>query len=467
MASIESPLIRLRFFLPLIAISLVSPGSRAENSPQKPTVPAEVPQSAPTEPPTSAEADEWSHHFQLTTITQTHPAFRSPYSGPLSLKASSEAPTSFTSTLFVGHRLWKDAVVFGNPEESAGAGLSSTHGIAAFPNGEIYRVDDPNPKTNLSRLFVQQDFELGGKTEQIEDGINKFEGRKTIDRITLVLGKFSLNDYLDDNTYSHDPRTQFMNWALMDTGAWDYAADTRGYTWGLYSELHLTEWAFRFAIVQVPRTANGITMDPDFARANSEDAEVEYRYRLAEHPGKVRILGYLNHANMGNYREAIHLAAGSGNAPDITQTRKYTSKYGAALNLEQELTPDVGIFTRIGWNDGATETWAFTEIDRSFSFGASLKGSGWHRSDDVYGLALVINGLSKDHADYLRGGGLGFIVGDGALNYAPEWVAETYYSYKLMKPLSLTADIQYVKNPGYNSDRGSVPVYGLRVHFEI
>jgi high affinity Mn2+ porin len=410
---------------------------------------------------------DWNEHFQATSITQTHNAFHSPYSGALSVTPTYEVPTSGTATLFIGHKLWKDAYAFTNPEESMGGGIAQTHGIAAFPNGEIYRVDDPSPKTNLSRLFIEQDFGLGGEKEKLEDDINQFARSVDVERVILVAGKFSLNDYLDQNAYSHDPRTQFFNWALMDTGAWDYSADTRGYTWGIVTELHLTNWSYRVALVQVPKIANGMMLDGDLTRAHSENLEVEYRHKFSNHPGRVRLLGYMNQADMGNYRLAIDQAAANHVTPDITQTRSYSTKYGFALNIEQELTPDLGLFSRIGWNDGATETWAFTEIDRSFSVGLSLKGTRWHRADDVFGFAIIVDGLSKDHEDYLAAGGLGFIIGDGALNYAPEEIIETYYSYQLIKPLSLTLDLQGVNHPAYNADRGPLAIYGLRVHYEI
>ena len=213
--------------------------------------------------------------------------------------------------------------------------------------------------------------------------------------------------------------------------------------------------------------ANGLLLDGDLTHAHSENGEIEYRFKMSEHPGKIRLLGYNNQANMGNYRQAIDLAAKAGITPDISQTRSYSTKYGVALNLEQEINSDLGVFSRIGWNDGATETWAFTEIDRSFSLGLSLKGTSWHREDDVFGLATIIDGLSKDHADYLTAGGLGFIIGDGKLNYSPEEVIETYYSYRVLKSLAVTLDVQGVNHPGYHADRGPVAIYGLRVHYQI
>lgn len=438
-----------------------------DGSPVSPKVEEETPKAAPTETLSAPVSSEWTNHFQATTVTQARGGITSPYAGPNSLSAAYENRTSITATLFTGHKLWKDAYAIVNPEESAGGGLSGTHGIAGFPNGEIYRVDDPNPKINLSRAFVQQDIGLGGETEKIEDDLNQFEATKAIDRLTVVAGKFSLNDYFDDNTYSHDPRTQFLNWALMDNAAWDYAADTRGYTWGLYLELHLTQWSFRFAIVQEPTVANQLDLDPHLLHANSENYESEYRYNLFARPGKARLLFFTNHADMGNYQESLTLAAQTQSTPDITQTRNYSTKWGFGLNVEQEITSDLGVFSRLSWNNGTTESWAFTEVDRAFSVGGSLKGTSWHRSSDNVGVAIMVNGLSQGHFSYLSAGGLGFMLGDGQLKYAPEEILEAYYLYKLSKPVGISPDVQFVNHPGYNSDRGPAAVYALRFHYEI
>lgn len=428
---------------------------------------SEAPSDSPGEPLENSAQDQWSNHFQATTVTQGRGRITSPYDGSNSLSEGYENRTSMTATLFTGHRLWENAFVFVNPEESAGGGLSGTHGIAGFPNGEIYRVDDPNPKINLSRAFIQQDIGFGGGKEKIEDDLNQFSATKDVDRLMIVGGKFSLNDYFDDNSYSHDPRTQFLNWSLMDNGAWDYAADTRGYTWGLVLDLHLSAWSFRFAVVQEPTVANQLDLDPHLLRAHSENYEVEYRYRLAEHAGKARLLYFSNQADMGNYQDSLNLALQSQSTPDITLTRSYSTKYGFGLDLEQEIGASIGMFSRLGWNNGDTESWAFTEVDRTASVGASFKGNLWNRPDDAVGLAAIVNGLSSVHATYLADGGQGFMLGDGALNYAPEEILETYYLCKISRPVGISPDFQYVKNPGYNADRGPAAIFALRFHYEI
>jgi high affinity Mn2+ porin len=250
----------------------------------------------------------------------------------------------------------------------------------------------------------------------------------------------------------------------MDNGAWDYAADTRGYTWGLMVELNQPDWSIRVASVLVPTVANGIDFDTNIGQARGDNLELEYRYALARRPGKARFVAYANRAHMGSYGESLTL---SPIKPDITQTRDYRTKYGLGINLEQELTDELGLFSRLGWNDGTTETWAFTEIDRTVSLGAALRGVAWKRPDDVAGLALILNGLSGPHAAYLAAGGYGFIIGDGALSYALEEIVETYYSAQLLKQLSASLDFQWVNHPAYNEARGSVGIFAGRVHLEF
>ena len=408
--------------------------------------------------------DAWTVHTQATTVSQWHPAFHSPYSGPNSLVSTSEARTSFTSTEFLGRKLWDGGSAYFNPEVIAGQGVSHTLGLAGYPNGEIYRVDDPAFKLVLSRLYFQQIWGFSDETEHFETGLNQIAGDVSKERLTFVAGKFSLTDFFAPNEYTGDPRTQFLNWALFANGAWDYAADTRGYTYGIYSEWNEPTWAVRAASVMVPRQANGLSMDPAISKARADNFEAEYRYHLGNHPGKIGILGYMNHAHMGNYQEAIDQ---SPQNPDVTQTRDYSLKYGVGWNVEQELTADLGLFSRAGWNNGKTETWVFTEIDQTFSSGLSLAGTRWARPDDRVGLAFVVNGLSPEHRNYLSRGGVGFIIGDGALDYAPEQIVETYYAFHFWRYLTLTTDVQGVKNPAFNADRGPVIILAERFHIQF
>ncbi len=362
-------------------------------------------------------------------------------------------------------KAWKGGQLYLNPEIAGGEGLSGVEGLAGFPNGDITRVTSTIPKPYLSRIFLRQTWGLGGNSEAVESGPNQLGCRQKESRLVISLGKISLPDLFDTNAYSHDPRTQFMNWALMDLGTWDFAADTRGYTWGVAVELNQPRWALRFGSFMVPKTANGLALDRHLRRNHGENVELERRYKLRGEAGRVSLLGFANHANMGDYREALRRSSG---IPDITQTRRPgTPKYGLGLNAEQALTRDLGAFMRLGWDDGKTETWAFTEIDRTFHLGLQFKGRRWGRPQDIIGVAGLNNGLSKDHRDYLAAGGSGFQLGDGRLNYSAERILEAYYAFKPLKVLTLTLDFQRAQNPGYNRDRGPVSIWAVVFHWEI
>ncbi len=403
-------------------------------------------------------------HLQSTVVSQEHGAFSSSYSGRNSLSSSYDNQTSITWTIYGGVRIGKNAEFYIDPELAGGSGFNKTTGMAGFPNGEIYRVDDPGPKWSLARLYLKQSFGFGGDQEQIKDDKNQLSGHTDVRRFTAIAGKFALNDFFDSNSYSHDPRIQFLNWALMDYGAWDYAADTKGYSWGLYLELNQPTWAVRFASVMVPLKANQMEMDKNFPAARGDNLEFEYRYSLSGRPGISRFLVYENHANMGNYRRTINTPAYN---MDVAQSRSMSVKYGIGFNVEQALTSDLGSFFRAAWNDGVTESWAFTEVDRSLSIGLSLKGISWKRENDIMGFALIANALSNDHRDYVAAGGTGFIIGDGKIKYSPEEIGEIYYLWNLQPGLAVTGDFQFVENPAYNADRGPVSIASIRLHYEM
>jgi carbohydrate-selective porin OprB len=283
--------------------------------------------------------------------------------------------------------------------------------------------------------------------------------------VVIHVGKFSVMDVFDANSYAHDPRSQFLNWALMGQAAWDYPADTRGYTWGYAAEFYWDAWALRYGRFAEPLEANQLEMDHGFARAHGDVVEVEHDHTLGERPGALRLMAYRNTTRMGDYRLSL---AEAPTAPDITTTRAYGRvKQGWGLNLEQALTADLGAFARWSWSDGRTESWAFTEVDRSVSVGLTLKGDRWSRSQDRVGLAFVQNGLSPDHEDYLAAGGLGFLLGDGRLAYAPERILESYYAVPLGRYFTATLDVERIWNPGYNSDRGPVQLYAVRFHAQF
>jgi high affinity Mn2+ porin len=424
---------------------------------------------APVAEPTAAKPEEerFSAHFQATVITQHHGSFASPYAGRNSLQPEEPRRTSVTSTLFLGARLpWAGGELYFDPEVAGGEGFSGVSGIAGFTNGEMPRVSSPEPQPYVARLFFRQTFGLGGQREHVASDQNQLAGWHDVSRITVTFGKFAAPDFFDKSAYSDGPRSQFENWALMENGAWDYPADTRGYTIGFTVELNRPRRAVRYGLYTMPKVANGMAFDFRLGKAHGQALELEERWTLGPHPGTVRVLAYRNNAHMGTYREAIDRPGPNG--PDITLSETYSAKFGFGLNAEQEITRDLGAFGRLGWNDGRTETFVFTEIDRTASLGLSLKGTGWHRPDDVVAVAAVANGLSRDHRDYLAAGGYGFIIGDGRLpHYQPEAIGELYYLFKLADHVFLTGDVQYVRHPAYNPDRGPVVVDGIRAHVEF
>lgn len=408
----------------------------------------------------------YSVHEQGTVVTQTHPPFRSPYVGPNSLlpKESAQATTE-TATLFLAARVWRGGEVVFNPEVAGGVGFSGTTGIAGFTNGEATRVGLPAPTPYIARLLFRQTWEMEGPGEVVEDAPNQIATRRReVNRFTILAGKLSATDMADANRYSHDPRTQFLNWSIMYNGAWDYPANVRGYTYGVAADYNSLFWAVHYGVFAEPAVANGAPIDPRFLQANGQILEVEEHWGgFGGRPGKLREWVFLNRARMGNYSEAL---AEMPVDPDVTLTRAYRFKYGFGGNLEQEVGRDVGVFAKAGWNDGHSESWAFTEIDRTAVAGVVVKGSWWGRRGDEVGAAVVINGLSGPHRDYLAAGGLGFIIGDGRLRYAPEQIVEAYYSWRLAPGIFLTFDLQGVNHPAYNADRGPLAVATIRFHGE-
>jgi high affinity Mn2+ porin len=414
------------------------------------------------------EAERWNLFYQATSIGQYHGTFHAAHQGPLSLQDNPERDVSLTTTLFFGLRLDRDTQLYFDPEIAGGKGFSNVNGIANAPNGEIPRVASATPKPYLARLYISHDFGFGSEKERTESDANQLAGERPVVRYTIYAGRFTLTDFFDNNNYTHDPRTQFLPWGVMYNGAWDYPADTRGYTWAMVHEFHTRNWALRYGAAAEPKVANGPRFDRRLFRDRGDTFEIERRYSVADHPGAVRLLGYLNHADAGSYAEALRLAAETGATPDVVSThRAGTLKYGTGLNIEQEISRDVGFFTRLGWNDGKTQSFAFTAIDRLASAGVSVKGEKWKRPEDVAASSFTASGLSGVHTLYLARGGLDFLIGDGRLNYAREYVWETYYSARLLPGLFSTFDVQRVANPAYNQDRGPVWISSLRLHMEF
>ncbi len=409
--------------------------------------------------------EPWSFHAQLTYQLQGHGAFNAPYEGQNSLLDRKETRGSITTTIYLGRRLWEGGEVYANLEMQAGSGVSQVLGLAGPPNGETYRVDSTQLKAGLARIFLRQTWNLGGSSEAVEDDQNQVAGTHDKRRVVLTAGKFSGTDVFDGNSYGHDARTQFNNWSLWANAAWDYPADTRGYTWGVVLEWYHDDWVARFGSLMEPKEANMMELDHDVQRAHGESLELEHNHELGGQKGAVRFLAYENHARMGVYRDAV---AQDPAAPDVIATRAPGRvKYGFGLNAEQALTPDVGVFLRAGWNDGKTESWAFTEVERTLTLGISSSGRAWGREKDRFGLGLAFNGISRDHRDYLAAGGYGFMLGDGRLNYAPEKLIDAYYAIALGSFGSFSLEAQRFRNPAFNQDRGPATVCGIRLHLQF
>jgi high affinity Mn2+ porin len=408
------------------------------------------------------EAAGWLLRGQFTGILQGNTRFRSPYAGPNSLspKLSFENTQSFD--LVLGRRLWRGAEVVAVPSVTRGFGLSNARGVAAFPNNEAFRLGTEEPYAFFSRLFLRQTFGLSAETDTDDPDPMRFSGPLPRERITVTIGKVSVWDFFDDNRYAHDARTQFLNWAMVGAGAFDYAADARGFTNGAVLEWQDGTWALRGGAFMVARQVNGLTLETRIFKAWQALGEVDHFHRWNGRPGAVRLIGGLSRTRSARW-EDLTTAVRAG-VEDTEPLRAYRTKPMLALNLEQAVTDSVGVFARLGWNSGRTQNWMFTEMDWSVSAGLSLDGGGWNRAGDTLGLAFNIGGLSAPHRRFLEAGGIGFITGDGRLRYAPETVLETYYDIRLAPGLNAAANFQLVVNPAYNADRGPVPVFGLRLH---
>ncbi|HVW11676.1 MAG TPA: carbohydrate porin [Bryobacteraceae bacterium] len=414
------------------------------------------------------DSERWNLYYQATSIGDYHGTFTAPYSGPLSLQDNPERDASITTTLFFAARLDQNTVLVFDPEIAGGKGFSGVDGLADAPNGEIPRVAAATPKPYLARLYVQHDFGFGQEKEHTESDENQLAGDRPMNRYSVYAGRFTITDFFDANAYTHDPRTQFMAWGVMYNGAWDYPADTRGYTWGIVQELHTKRWAFRYGIVAEPTFANGSHFDRRLFRDHGQVWEAERRYSLGGKDGAVRVLGYDNRDQGGSYQEALRLAAATHSTPDVTlTTRPGMLKYGGGISFDQAIGGGVGVFSRWGWNDGATQSFAFTAIDRLASAGVSVQGARWHRKEDVAATSLTAGGLSDAHRQYLAAGGLDFLIGDGRLRYGPEYVWESYYSARIVPGLFATFDVQRDANPAYTRDRGPVMIYSARLHMEF
>jgi len=440
------------------------------NAPDAVAKPSVVTKAAPS-------ADEFSFSGQSTFIWQGYPAIRSPFQGGDSLPIGGEGRETFDLTLFAGARLWRGAELWVDPEIDQGHGLEDTHGVAGFPSGEAYKEGFDYPYARVQRYFIRQTIDLGGDKQKIDADVNQFAQSTTENRLVFTVGKFSIVDIFDTNKYANNPKTDFMNWALINAGTFDYAGDAWGYTYGAAAEWYQGHWTLRGGIFDLSQTpaggggnsALGYGLDPTFQQFELV-GEIEERHELWGQPGKLKVTGYLERGNMGTFSDAILLSQMPGPlfgdpTDALAAVRHYQSRPGVSLNLEQQINETVGLFARAGWADGKQEPWDFTDIDRTVQAGVSINGKSWNRPDDTIGIAGIVNGLDPAHEAYFAAGGLGILIGDGALtNYGVEQILETYYSYAITSSMKVSFDYQFIANPAYNADRGPVSVFAGRWH---
>lgn len=417
----------------------------------------------------TAESGETTQaKLQATYVWQLKPAFPAAYSGSNSLSPEKEKSDSLSATIFLGTRMWSGGELYFNPEMVMSQSLSNLTGLGGLTNGENQKGGGSNPTLYLARLFFRQTWGLGGGTEAVESAPNQLAGAADKRRLVLTVGKLSLIDIFDNNSLAHDPRTQFLNWTLMDYGAFDFAADQRGYSVGAAVEYYDDDWALRVGRFEQPIESNGLPLDSRLFAHYGDQVEIEHAHEIAGQPGRLRLLVFRNRARMGGFQDALNFwnSQGRVGVPDVGNVRKDQSKAGVGVSLEQSITRDIGLFARASRNDGGEEVYAFAEIDHSLTGGIVAKGRAWGRSADTVGVAYAQNGLSSAHRQYLANGGLGFFVGDGNINYRPERILESYYSLGMARSTWLSLDYQRIENPAYNADRGPVRIVGARLHLE-
>lgn len=409
---------------------------------------------------------------QIDVIAQGLRRFRSPYEGPNSLTAAGDRQLSHTYGLYLGQRVTRRLQAYLDVEMARGAGVGRTVGLAGITNGDVIRQGsaDLGQGPYVARAFVRYLVPLSsGTVDTMAQGPDQLAGISPAHRVELQVGRFAVSDLFDVNRYANSTRLQFMNWGLFQNTAWDFAADTRGYSKGVSVAWVNPGWTLRAGSFAMPRQANGNVFDTDLRQARGDNVELTLSPPAVAplRAPVIRVLAYLNHARMGSYAAALAAAAISGGRPDVVaDDRPARTKYGWGVNVEQPLADsgDTGLFARVGWNDGKNESFAFTEADRHASVGAQVAGVRWHRLSDRIGVALVRHGLSPLHRQYLAAGGSGFLLGDGALAYGGETIGEAYYRLQLGGLVELTPDVQRIVNPGFNRDRGPATVTSLRMN---
>ena len=424
-------------------------------------------------------SQSWNLHGQVTETPQGDPGFSAAYSGRNSLNSNGEIQETLAVDLFVGAHLWRGGEIYADGLLWQGYGLSHTEGIEDFPNGDAFKNGTTYPHFMFAHLFLRETIGLGGEKEHVADGALSLAGERDISRLTITIGRFTPMDMFDHNTYAQDAHTQFLNWAMQTNLAWDFPSDSVGYTTGIAVELNRPRWTLRTGWFQSPGSKNGFTADDlvlTFPHAGSSGkffhswgtaAEFERRYGAGDRPGAVRFLGWVDEANMIDYRQAAALLEAGNPQADLSPARAYRHKYGFGLNMEQGVTKNVGVFSRLGWNNGQTEGWMYTDANWTASIGASVSGSAWGHPNHSSGVAFVTSGASASAQKFLEAGGTDIISGDGALTYGGEKATELYYSFPLWKNVYATPDFEFVVNPAFNRSRGPVPVLGVRLHWQF
>jgi hypothetical protein len=411
---------------------------------------------------------------QANIIFQGNLPFHSPYEGAHSFLSGTEYKTSLLGTLYTAlrptHSIRYNTDLILDLESSGGRGLSQALGLAGFTNLDVVRNPTLSTLPYMARYGIHQVIGLTQETAGQEPGFFGVAPSVPVRRVELRIGKMTLPDFFDVNNPGSDSHLQFMNWTVDNNGAWDYAADTRGYTVGGMAEYDDRKWSLRYGLFAMPTVANGIDMDWAFSRAHAQNGEFELRHSfVAQRKGAQRVLFFANRAHMGTYREAVNaFLAGTDTKPNILLHEHFSAlKYGFGYNTEQELTENLRVFGRFGWNEGQHESYVYTEVDQTAEAGGDYAGNRWHRPSDKIGLAMVSNAIKRDHQNYLRLGGLGFLLGDGKLNYSRETIVESYYNWHAWRGLFYAVDVQHINNPGYNRDRGPVWVGSVRAHVDF
>lgn len=407
---------------------------------------------------------------QLTEFIQGYPSFRAAYNGQNSLPAGGQVRQTTSITAFIGARLpWAGGEFYFNPEYFQGFGLGETLGIAGFPNGDAQKAGNRVGVLSVARAFVRQTFALGSETEWRPGDFNQLAGYVPTGRVVVTVGKFAALDIFQTSSYAGDTRRQFWNWSIWSSAAWDFAADVRGYTQGVAIEvIPSPSLAIRYGALLLPSQPNGGQLPLRLNNLN-HIVELAYQHRWFGRPGAIKPFAFYSLGNMGKFEQALSISGLGTLDPDaaLATTRRYGNrKWGYGILIDQEIANNVGVFLRASWSDGRTETFAFTQIDRSVSVGFSFKGELWNRPGHAVGIAVAQNDLSRSHRNFLAAGGTGVIVGDGALRYGSEKLLEAYYELPVYRDnVFMAANYQLMQNPGYNQDRGGpVHVLGMRIH---